>query len=365
MIDKVKILNSHYSGLEEKFPEGLELDTNSGINIILGPNGIGKTAFLRMLATSIDFQNYFRETGISYFWNYSTNNQASVKQAIEKLNKTKKDESGWYKIDFLNWEGIIKLCQNRGISGEEYFKKDFVTRDIKTGERSRGIIAVNEKGKKLILDFEERLKEHTDENIFGFVKIYNTKNGELYFQNFDLPQDDTVHHIQEIRVDRYCHFINADNFHCRGESPGKNIYSKIEKFLENGIYQFFEEHKNPIWQTRDCSLKGQMKESLVRVSGNMKQPTQKVPENSQLCIVMDEPSVFLDAVNKFRFQNKMVELTREYLGRLQFFIASNDYALIKGLEGTCVYINMYEQPVISSKLFDVHKYLSSPGANCT
>ena len=49
MIQKVHLLDANYSGLETKFPPGLEIATDSPVVILVGPNNIGKTAFLRMM----------------------------------------------------------------------------------------------------------------------------------------------------------------------------------------------------------------------------------------------------------------------------------------------------------------------------
>jgi len=47
--------------LENKFPENLELETNSGIVLVVGPNNSGKTALLRMITTSLDFRRYLKK----------------------------------------------------------------------------------------------------------------------------------------------------------------------------------------------------------------------------------------------------------------------------------------------------------------
>jgi len=64
MIRKIRIIDSNYSGLEKKFPEELELDLDL-ITLLVGPNGSGKTALMRMLATSIWNGKFFRKRGYS------------------------------------------------------------------------------------------------------------------------------------------------------------------------------------------------------------------------------------------------------------------------------------------------------------
>ena len=68
MIRKITAINTGYSGLEAVLPQGHELNTNSGLVLVVGPNFSGKTALLRFLDTSLQFDRYFRENGISRWY---------------------------------------------------------------------------------------------------------------------------------------------------------------------------------------------------------------------------------------------------------------------------------------------------------
>lgn len=65
MIRKLEVIDARYCGLEAKLPAGLELDTGSSILLLVGPNGVGKTALMRMIASSIKGKLFFDEHGFS------------------------------------------------------------------------------------------------------------------------------------------------------------------------------------------------------------------------------------------------------------------------------------------------------------
>src|SRR3989338_8674571 len=77
MIQKITAINTAYSGLEAILPQGHELDTDSGLVLIVGPNGSGKTALLRLISTSLDFERFFREFGFSRFWQEADLNRST------------------------------------------------------------------------------------------------------------------------------------------------------------------------------------------------------------------------------------------------------------------------------------------------
>lgn len=52
----------------------------------------------------------------------------------------------------------------------------------------------------------------------------------------------------------------------------------------------------------------------------------------------------------------MIDLLKKNTGNVKFFVASNDYALIKCLEGICTYINLYEKHATSSEYFNIQNY---------
>jgi hypothetical protein len=220
---------------------------------------------------------------------------------------------------------------------------------------------ISQEGKNRILTMEDLLKESTDENIWGFVKPTMDAGGNIFLQTFDLPYDDTTVKEQKLGIRRYAYFETEIEraWLSLNQSPGQNLYKQLERLFEGEIVQFFEEGKIARWEPRDYSLDGQVKRMFSMGRGR---PEDDVPSDARLCVVMDEPTIFLDAVNKFNFQRKMAEMAERYSGRLQFCIASNDYALIQGQKGGCVYINLYEQPAVSSRTFEIQSYLSGSGA---
>jgi len=356
MIDSVTVLDDDYSKLRNQLPRGLELTTNSDVVLLLGPNGVGKTAFLRMLATSLEFHRHFEENGTSCYWEYSADGiEQSVGRVVGDLKKTIEIEPGWFVFDQFYRAAFNKICQRRGISYTDQ------VRSIDNSERkfpgyAMSFSVISQEGRARILKLEDLLKDRTDENVWGFIRPTIVGEGEIFFQHFDLPQDDAVAHEQKTGLRRYVHFKNTDNlfFGKPRPSPGQNLYQQLESLFERSVTQFFEEQKNPKWEREDYSINGKIKKMF---SFGEERPYDTVPEDARLCVVMDEPTSFLDVANKYRFLDTVQETAARYRDRIQFFIATNDYALIEGMKDDCVYLNMYEQPTVSSRTFDVRRYV--------
>lgn len=363
-------MNSDYTGLREKLPEGLELATDADVVLILGPNGSGKTALLRMLATSVEFQRYFLKHQISHFIDYSVDGAWAVGKVIEEVRESVRidlkdsEEIGtWYycRIDPREQRVFEKFCGRRQISLDDSGFNLISNRGLLyPGIFTSGFIVISEEIRDRIINID--LWSDTDENVFGFVKPTVAGKGELYFQHFDLPYDGVATRIQSSRVRRYLAFENTDvSPHTRyGKSPGVKLYEQLVVFLERDVAQFFEDHKVSEWEERDFSLQGRTDEMFGMRTDEERRADSlvDVPNDVRLCVVMDEPTLFLDVVNGARFQVKMREMVARYKGRLQFMITTNDRALIDGFRGNCVCINMYEPQAVSSREFDVQKYLS-------
>ena len=358
MIQSLQIVDANYAHLSKKFPVGLKLALDNNINLIVGPNNVGKTALIRMIATSLEFDKYFKTNGISCMWDYSIDGTTkSVRTIVEDLKNPKEIEPGWYFWD--HWvmdNAFTKICQRHNIpytNNKRTIKND-TPNDSKYSGYACTFYVISQELRQKILGLENELKQDTDANRWGFIKPAISPGEEVFFQTFDLPMDKNSVIDAAVGLRRYALFANTDNFY-RGEpqkSPGYELYERIEEFFDKTVATFFAKHERLTWTRKDYSIQRQLKAWEL---GH--KPTESVPIDARLCVVMDEPTIFLDAANKFRFHQKMQQMTRQYAGRLQFFVATNDYALIKGLEGSCTYINMYETPVISSSCIDLLKYI--------
>ena len=70
-------------------------------------------------------------------------------------------------------------------------------------------------------------------------------------------------------------------------------------------------------------------------------------------LFMDEPTIFLDYVNKYYFRDRMLEFGSKYGNRIQFIIPTNDGVLIDGCKGNCKYISFYKTPVETCEKIDL------------
>jgi hypothetical protein len=238
-------------------------------------------------------------------------------------------------------KALDMLCKKRGIRYLGAIKRD--------GRKD----SISRNGREMLLSLQEALKEPTDINIYGFVKAAIHGINEVFTLHFNLPEDKDSIHEKDCGLREYLSFENTEYLSSGNSkpSPGITLYMSINEFFNEQIRQYFDERRIVVWKKKDYSLEGRARDWLNR--GNT---VANVPENSKLCAMMDEPTIFLDLQNKFRFKNLVLEHTKKYEGRLQFFIATNDYALIKGLEGTCTYINLYNQPASSSRKFPLEGY---------
>jgi len=150
MIRKIRVLDANYSGLEERFPAGLELDTDSNIVIMVGPNGSGKTALMRMLATSLTHRAFFEKHGFSerkYAYDQVAGRHAGLwtpsgKTEIDGLEATLKsanqNEDGLYEIHPGNHKTLLKLKERAGFPDIETITKHFETERYQEWSKSVG-----------------------------------------------------------------------------------------------------------------------------------------------------------------------------------------------------------------------------------
>src|SRR3989339_2087886 len=183
MIDEIEILDANYSGLEEKLPDGLKLDTNSDVVLLLGSNNVGKTAFLRMLATSFQFKKAFVENEISHHWDYSAIGANTVSDVIEPLKQAKELETDWFKFRYGEDSSFQDFCERRELLSKTDTKQILVSNKSTNGLTvGQYFFSISREARDRLLKVEDELRLRTDENIWGFVKPTVSGEGEIYFQ---------------------------------------------------------------------------------------------------------------------------------------------------------------------------------------
>lgn len=356
MITSFRVVNADYGKdrcLKRNFPSGLMLETHPEANLVVGPNGLGKTAFLRMLATSLEFERTYKRTGMSHFWNsYFSPTPESIVSELKNARLI----DGLYELPFVFYTSneFTDLCGRFGI--------EWTNKEVEDPERKRqGLLAttraITPEDREKILSLENMLKENNDGNAWGFIKPAIGGSGPIHHMDFEFPIDRTEYIERSEHTSRFMKFkaTQKSREHFFGEviSPGVTLYNKLCNFLEIFVPDFFTNHIIDAWVEKDYSPDARMKNAFRLVP---EFPVYKVAPDSRLCVFMDEPTTFLDPVNALRFQKKIFGMLDVYRERLQLFIATNDTALTNSFEGRCRYINLYEQPAVSSTTFDPKKY---------
>ncbi|MDP3698630.1 MAG: AAA family ATPase [Nanoarchaeota archaeon] len=266
MIKKITVLDAHYSGLEQYFPQGLELNTEANVILLVGPNGSGKTAFMKMLATSIDFERY---------------------PETKNLQKYLKLDSS---VSPLYWQ-------------------------------------------EFVLPFNKETQRQLELGLERYMHFNPHYHGNKIVNPYDQYRPETKRRLEEMG------FLPPKPSRYRS-SPGQDLLDKINaSFVQ--IERFFLEGINPLWEQEDHSPEGRIKR--IFSLGQYKEKVEKVQDNAGLILFIDEPTIYLDYKNKMYFVRKIQQLSEKYSSRLQFFIATNDLALIEKSPG-CLFINLYTQP---------------------
>lgn len=398
MIQKITAIDAQYSRLEARLPVGHELDTNSGLVLVVGPTYSGKTALLRLLETSLQYERHFRENGVSRTWNILSKSG----KYLETFQHPKKVEDGWY----FTFEGIenyldiltealripgfdkkrdIKIFRNEWVNSKEF--SDGITRPTYEGKsRTYGhftpysaFYAVSESAVERLRSLEQLLSKPTDFNVWRYIKS-QIAGSQVYLQEFELPQHKKTQLKMEGSRRSYFEFdptydgsllerpenIDAERkwwdesaritgkkvrHYVKPEktvydSPGQNLADRLN-ILFKDIDKFFAESLNPQFNPR----KGTSEEIMDPQSFPI-WTYESVPKDAQLVVFMDEPTAFLDYRSAYKFVDRIQEALARYNPRLQIFIATNDGTLIENAP-RCSYINLYTQPAQSVDRFEL------------
>ena len=330
-IHKVRVINARFSGMERFFPAGRTLDTDHSVIMMVGPNGSGKTGFLRLVATSLENRRHFDEKGISRAWDDS-----DLQQLVKDAAKAPVHSPGWRKVFGSHWMRIFGSQYehlNLGLSYE---------RDVHP-ERGH---ALSDRAMETIAGLESRLREPSDGNRYGYMKLET--NEPLYIQELaapvppDHPSMSTVSGWHQ-GYQPFTHFdpsYDGKNSWLAREgkiqSPGEASLGAIKTSFER-IRQFMEEGQHYPFKLRSSEMGGFI------AYAQPQQPV-KVPGNARLAVFMDEQTAFLDPRNAEFFRRGLVEAVERYRPRLQVWLTTNDRYFLEHAPRDSAVVNLYEQP---------------------
>ncbi|GEM_PF-4314605 len=368
VLKAIKVIDADYGPLKGRFGQGLLLDINSSIVVAVGPNSGGKTALLRLLATSLEFSRHYQMYRISQFWD-------GIKAHIKMLREAQEAPKGWFHFDighYINSELIGLINSRLGMDLQSHMKliENFDRRGNGPARFPQyptiSFYAISKEGRNFVLDLERQLKEPTDLNVWGFVKPTISGEGDIFIQYLGLPKEHNDVQAEQIGLRAQIKF--DQEYYFQEVSPGLAQNARLKRFFRD-IRAFFAKHNNPVWRPKNqmplvqrfmdpAADPERIVEDMYQDKRhfNGKQNFEKVPCGSRLCVFMDEPTTYLDPVNRLKFIQQMLKLVERFPGRLQFFIATND-DLHAHLRDRAVYIDLYAQPPVSSTSLELDRYV--------
>lgn len=344
IVKSAEIINTLHQSkeLHKAFPKGHKVSTDSGLVLIVGPNGSGKTGFLRMVYTANDFKRYFDRNGVSKWWKF---------YGLDAMSKKIDDNVKNYRIDEKYKTG----------SGGKYNRIQFKGIETLKNEPRFGKIDFDkifdiDGAREVLSQAREVLSEDTDINHCGYAKLDISDGGPVYNDIILTSWGNQIHGTRLSESGRM-NGINYGDFSPNdarvGFSKSNGIYAK--RTLKEGFERvdaFFDERKIPIFYTLEPFL------GYCRVDedgefiqkDDPKAMGLNVPEDARMTLFFDEPTVFLDYDNLYWFRDKIAKTLDKYGKNLQIFISTNDPILIEKTNGYGS-INLYNRPATSGGKF--------------
>jgi hypothetical protein len=122
IVSKITVTEQPEDRLEGKLPRNHAIDVSSNIALVVGENATGKTAFLRLLASSLEYNSYFNEYGISKF---------AVDKGVQIDVYTEKD---WKRLDAAKFMVLTSSIEKLKSEVKKFGKEIEGTQELLYGE---------------------------------------------------------------------------------------------------------------------------------------------------------------------------------------------------------------------------------------
>ena len=328
-------------GLDLKFPAGTRLSLDNPLTVIIGPNGTGKTGFLRLVSNALEFERHFRKTGTSkWIDRFDGRSQDRIKALISAtMPPDPKDGS----IRYLLRQCLELPCVDLGITRDQLHIYD--------ESRRPGLFFREPPSDPITTNTIERLRtfflslnEPSDVNRWGYLAL-QTPEAPLCVREFAPPRPDFAWNGQEVEAGKYFQFAkNKPGSFNRGvSSPGQELIYQLGACLGE-IEQIFSENKFVPY--------GKVVRDYIVVGGSNRLPAEPLAADGRILLLMDEPTAFLDPLNKSKFRHELFSLLKKHAPRLQVIMTTNDESLIAGNQVPTGVINLYETPAQSMSAED-------------
>lgn len=378
VIKSIRILEQKEGKLADKLPTGLVLDTDAPIVTLVGENGAGKSALLRMISTSLDTARGYavREELVAYA---KTHPFLGYLHGIE-------DPATDSTLERENPKLVERLLFQKKYYPDKYAEstRELANAYMDSSEQSRLEKLLREEPCTHFTsdspDLEDRHTlgetalletEYLDINNIATIRTANVEKiralrrkilalapkktekakwGNCVVDVESLPNTYVAHYApsnpfarfededayKQSQRDEYYVFQKE-----RGNSSGQQtqtewaaLYKKIVDFFEEGVC--FEFSRPQRIQKKHWNSRG----------GDPIPPklTKEQQASARLVVLMDEPTTSVDMLSRRRLVLEMQEVAQKYQGRLQFIVATHDENFLVP-QSKCV--NFYKTPVAS------------------
>lgn len=367
MISTIQVLHPGTASLEEKLPKGHVIDVANSLVLLVGENGTGKSGFLRLLKTSLEYAQWFHGTHPFEAIDISRITFDGDKYNVQK--RKKEFHPFFPNVSKLLFDYRIPEPNNHLYPQNKQFVAYFLPNVISDPEGIKNVLhfyktvypdlpfdpdvdvmevdyTYDSLGKQVHAKAHVLSRERLAE-ICGMIGTAAKEDRPVNRWGFLLPQpENNIYHqcyasyipVVQTRGDRtgnaaYIdnHFTFQLNDFTRKKSTGQMTKNVVQKIFKN-IERFFTDYVNPTGKLTPSEA-----EELLEIVPGEKR------NSSRLLVLMDEPTSTLSYRNKYQFRDTLLELAQRYAPRLQFFVATNEPVLIEHTD--CLFLDFDTTPV--------------------